>query len=76
MKNMTEIRSMLSEEIERLRQKKSKPADLTAITNAVGKILSTVKLEIEYAKFVNGQPASSFIELAPKVLPEQEDKSA
>jgi hypothetical protein len=47
---LDEIRAILSDEIDRLRSDESTPAQANAITNAVGKILSTVKLEMEYQR--------------------------
>lgn len=62
-KNMDDIRQVLSDEIERLRTGKSTPANLNAITNGVGKIISTVKLEIECAKLANKTLKNGFIQL-------------
>lgn len=67
MQNMNDIRAMLCDEIQRLRENKTKPADVNAITNATGKILSTIKLEMEYAKLLNKQPDVAFIQLSDKV---------
>jgi hypothetical protein len=67
MKNMNDIRAMLCEEIQKLRDNKTTAANVNAITNATGKILSTVKLELEYAKITNKTPKPGFIELEEKV---------
>jgi hypothetical protein len=48
--NINELRNVLSEQIELLRDDKSTPAKANAITNACGKILSSIKLELEYRK--------------------------
>jgi len=40
---------------------KTTPANVNAITNATGKILSTVKLEMEYAKLLGKVPNIEFI---------------
>lgn len=48
--DLDEIRAILSDEIDRLRNDDSTPAKANAVTNAVGKILSTVKLEMEYQR--------------------------
>lgn len=64
MKTMTDIRTMLCEEIQKLRENKTTPANVNAITNATGKILSTIKLEMDFSKLVNRKPtAHGFIEL-------------
>jgi len=66
-KNMNDIRSILAEEIENLRAKKTGPSTLNAIVNATGKILTTVKMEIEFAKLTNMKPSNGFIQLEEKV---------
>lgn len=71
LKNMNDIRAMLCEEIEKLRSKKTTAAEVNAITNATGKILSTIKLEMEYAKLANKQPSSTFIQLEDVTLETQ-----
>lgn len=65
-KNMNDIRAMLCEEIEKLRKNKTTAANVNAVTNATGKILSTIKLEMEYAKLSNQKPKNSFIQLEDK----------
>jgi hypothetical protein len=74
MKNMNDIRAMLCEEIQALREKTTTPANVNAIVNATGKILSTIKMEIEYAKLVNKTPEMDFINL--KDIPQISGASA
>lgn len=62
-KNMNDIRAMLCQEIQSLRNKQTTPSSVNAIVNATGKIISTIKLELEYAKLVNKEPAMTFIQL-------------
>lgn len=64
---MNDIRGMLCEEIQKLRENKTTPANVNAITNATGKILSTIKMELEYAKLSNKKPNSDFIQLEDKI---------
>ena len=64
--NMNDIRAILCDEIEKLRDNKTTAANVNAVTNATGKILSTIKLEIEYAKLANKRPTSNFIQLEDK----------
>lgn len=67
MKNMNDIRRMLCEEIEKIRENKTTAANVNAITNATGKILSTIKLELEYAKLSNKKVVDNgFIQLEEK----------
>jgi hypothetical protein len=63
MKTMHQIREMLCEEIDALRAKTTTPANVNAIVNATGKILTTVKMEMEYAKLMNKQPDLQFMTL-------------
>lgn len=56
MKTMNQLREMLAEEIDNLRSKKSTPGELNALVNAAGKILLSIKLELEYAKLKGGKP--------------------
>lgn len=55
---------MLCEEIDALRAKTTTPANVNAIVNATGKILTTVKMEMEYAKLMNKQPNLQFMALS------------
>jgi hypothetical protein len=48
--NLDDIRAVLSDEIAGLREGRSSPAQVSAITNATGKILSSMKLEMEYMR--------------------------
>ena len=66
MKTMHDLRQMLSEEIDNIRAKKSTPGAVNAICNATGKFLSTIKLEMEFAKMFGKEPAGSFIHLMEK----------
>jgi hypothetical protein len=72
---MNDIREVLSAEIENLRNDKTTPANLNAITNATGKILATVKLELEYAKMTNKKLSNGFIQLEEVNAPQVEKNS-
>ena len=52
--NISNIRNLLWEEIHKLRKGETSAAAVNAITNANGKILTTVKLQMEYAKMTGG----------------------
>lgn len=60
-KTINDLRLILSEEIANLRSGKSSPAVVNAVTNATGKILSSVKLEMEYLKLLGAKPNIPFI---------------
>lgn len=47
---LEELRGILSDEINRLREGHTSAASANAVSNATGKILSSIKLEMEYAK--------------------------
>ena len=64
LKTVNDMRSMLTEEIQKLRSGKTTAAAVNAVVNATGKILSSVKLEIEYNKLVGQTPKIPFIESA------------
>lgn len=53
---LNELRGILSDEIQRLRTNETSPANVNAISNASGKILSTIKLELEVTKLLGRQP--------------------
>lgn len=65
-KNINDLREILSEEIDKLRKGDTTPAAINAITNATGKIFSSIKLEMEYAKILGEKPDIRFIK--PKEL--------
>lgn len=62
--NIHDIRNILAEQIQGLRAGETVPATANAITNAVGKILSSVKLEMEYSKLSGTQPNIGFLRLS------------
>lgn len=67
-KTVDDLRIMLSEEIGKLRAGDTTPANVNAIVNATGKILSSVKMEIEYNKLHGKTPDISFINVKKKEL--------
>ena len=53
---LDDVRIMLSEEIRRLRSGDTNAANVNAISNATGKYLSSIKLELEIHKLMGKQP--------------------
>jgi hypothetical protein len=51
--SMTDIRIVLSDQIRDLAAQTTSPANANAVTNAVGKMLSSLKLEMEYRRQMN-----------------------
>lgn len=62
----TDIRKVLTEGIGMLRAKKVGHSYLNAISNATGKYLSSVKLELEVCKLLGIKPGTDFFGLPPK----------
>ena len=58
---VSDLRVILAEEIEKIRSGKTTAANVNAIVNATGKILTTVKMEIEYNKLIGKTPEIPFI---------------
>ena len=55
-KSINDLRTILVEEIENLRSGNTTAANVNAITNATGKVLASVRLEMDYAKLVGRTP--------------------
>lgn len=53
---LNDLRSVLSDEIKKLRSNNTTAASVNAVSNATGKILSTYKLELEVAKLLGRKP--------------------
>lgn len=74
--DINSLRAILAEEIQKLRDGHTNAANVNAVTNATGKILSTVKLEMEYSKMVGKAPDIDFIKLSDnkKKIESKKDK--
>jgi len=60
-KNIDELRSHLTNELEKVSSGKTTPAAANASANLAGKILSSVKMELEYNKMVGAAPKIGFL---------------
>jgi hypothetical protein len=58
---LNDIRVILADSIRELRAGSSSPANINALSNATGKILSSVKLEMEYYKAIGRKPQIDMI---------------
>jgi len=68
MKTMQDIRELLSATLDDLRAKDTTPGAANALCNTTGKFLSTIKLEMEFARMIGKQPSDNFLKLmAPSV---------
>lgn len=65
---INDLRDILADEIKNLRGGNTTPANVNAVTNATGKILQTVKLELEYNKLIGQTPDISFIRSGKKQI--------
>jgi len=61
-KTINDLRDILADEIRKLREGTTTAVAVNAVTNATGKILSTVKLEMEYNKLICKTPEIAFID--------------
>lgn len=59
--NVDELRNYLANELERVSQGQTTPAAANASANLAGKILSSVKMELEYNKMVGASPQIGFL---------------
>lgn len=66
--NVDELRSYLSNELERVSSGQTTPAAANASANLAGKILSSVKMELEYNKMVGATPQIGFLKGFTKKL--------
>jgi hypothetical protein len=64
--NMAELREALSDQIRKLQTDETTPGKANAVTNASGKILSSIKLEMEYFKQLGRPQTITFLELEHK----------
>lgn len=59
--NINDLRGYLADELNRIRNKTSNPKDANAAANVAGKIISSIKLELEYNRMAGTVPAIDFI---------------
>ena len=59
--NISEIQSTLWEQVQNLRSGKTSPANANAVSNAVGKMFTGVKLQIEFARLTGETPRIPFL---------------
>lgn len=59
--NVEELRAFLSSELERVSGGETTPAAANASVNLAGKILGSIKMELEYNKMVGAHPQIAFL---------------
>jgi hypothetical protein len=59
--NVEELREFLAIELERLRTGTTTPASASASANIAGKMIASVKMELDYNKMVGANPSIGFL---------------
>ena len=70
--NIQELREVLSNQIVKLQNDETTSGKANAVTNACGKILSSIKLEMEYYKSIGRAKSIKFLDFEPE--PEKSSK--
>lgn len=65
MANINDIREVMWDELSKLRNGETSAANVNAICNAVGKMLSTVKLQMEYSRLMGKMPDIPMFDVVP-----------
>jgi hypothetical protein len=64
--NISEIQATLWEQVQGLRQGKTTPANANAVSNAIGKMFTGVKLQMEYYRLTGATPEIPFLLTKPE----------
>jgi hypothetical protein len=75
MQSVNDIRELIGSEIEMLQNGKRTPATFNAIRGGLSLVLSSVKLELEYAKALNKNPDMSFFEINLDSQPKKQEEA-
>ena len=59
-RTVNDLRAILADEIKKIRTGETTAQNVNAVVNASGKILGTIKLEIEYSKLLGKTPLIDF----------------
>lgn len=62
MKNVTELRDELAKVFEGVRDKKTDPRDAAEMNNTAGKMINTLKVEIDYNMMMKNNKNIKFLE--------------
>lgn len=60
--NVNELRNFLADELKKVTETNSTPATANAVANLAGKILQSVKLELEYNRMKGLTPEIDFVQ--------------
>ncbi|MBA3350840.1 MAG: hypothetical protein H0U23_00130 [Blastocatellia bacterium] len=61
MKTMLEIREILCDQMDAIKDDKITPNKANSIINAVGKLLHSIRIELEYAKLTGRTPSTKML---------------
>lgn len=64
--NIAEIQATLWDQVQNLRSGKTTPASANAVTNAIGKMFTGVKMQMEYYRQTGQTPEIALLALPPK----------
>lgn len=64
--NTIDLRNHLANVLEQVASGKITPAAANAAANVAGKVLSTVKMELDFSKVTGAQPSIDFLKHLPK----------
>lgn len=62
MKDISDLRNILAEELVKLREGNATAKDVNAIANVASKLLHSVRLEMDYCKMTRAVPHIQFIQ--------------
>ena len=65
-RDMNDLRAVIIDQIEKLKTKETTPAVANAVFNGCGKVLSTVKMEIEYNRYIKKLEGALPLQIAGK----------
>lgn len=61
LENMNDLRNFIADEMRKASEKDSTPAAANAVANLAGKLISTIKIEMEYNKMLGTTPNIPFV---------------
>lgn len=59
--NLEKLRGMLAEQMDKLRAGNADVKNVNAMVNAAGKVIASVRLELDYAKMIGITPSVPFM---------------
>ncbi len=75
LRTVSDMRKILAEEIRSLRKGETTAQNVNAVVNASGKLLSSVKLEMEYNRLTGQMPEIPFVQDGKKKITQRDPSS-